>query len=655
MLFPKRFRSRESSGPNDRCVSRKELAAYSFGGIGVKIVSAVVALLELSSAKLLAGSALGIRNGDLATLNILATVIGIALGFLRGMLMDNTRSKKGKLRPYLLLAGIPSALLMTGFIFLPFETMSYSGRLWSLFATNILLQLCFPLYDQAYTLLAQVMSPSAEERAGIISVSAFIYSLGPSAMGLIAPVIAGYAGGLEHIAAYRILIPGFSVLGVLLGLFSYFGTRERIVVSKSYTPGVPFRSGIAQSVKNRFLWAHSLQSWCLLLQLGINSVTVWYFYYGVKDVFSLTTEQQGVWNGVLTSVLGAAAVPAILLSPVLIRRLGKRRLVIAYTLGGALSLTGMLLTVRSFWAFFAFSFLRTTFSTFPLIADPAINADILDYQQYRTGSRLEGLMGQLSLQTEAAVKIGVTFLIQTVVLQNHFGLTDNYDDLYSPLFREPMARAMILFALVGYLLSLIPFTLLYTLSEEKLRSYITVLKLRAALEDYADGVLSPGQLAEAARLYREAKTREEELLAEAAAFSGRKRKKKNASIEAQRIVLRERELFLLPETVKKVESAEKLVRGSADAVRREKRLREDAFAAADALPEGTRREAAARSKALREAKKRLNRFYREAYPVLEAEKLLRRKKLYDDWDAVFGAAESHPVCAPAPGKGGQVL
>ncbi|MCI6770993.1 MAG: MFS transporter, partial [Oscillospiraceae bacterium] len=157
--------------PEGRYIPYKEIMAYSVGGIGVKFVIAVAYYIGLSGTNLLAGSALGLKNDDLVNLSLIATVLNLLIVPLRGMIIDNTRSKKGKFRPYLLYAGIPTVLLTTGFALLPFDSMSYNAKLWSLFVVYISLQLCYPFYEQAYTTLVQVMSPNSTERADVISVS----------------------------------------------------------------------------------------------------------------------------------------------------------------------------------------------------------------------------------------------------------------------------------------------------------------------------------------------------------------------------------------------------------------------------------------------------------------------------------------------------
>lgn len=69
------------------------------------------------------------------------------------------------------------------------------------------------------------------------------------------------------------------------------------------------------------------------------------------------------------------------------------------------------------------------------------------------------------------MSMGITYFTQTIVMQNHFGLVDNYDDLYKASFREPISKGMILIALVGFVLALIPFVTMYTLTEEEHESH----------------------------------------------------------------------------------------------------------------------------------------------------------------------------------------
>lgn len=630
--------------PEGRYVPYKEIAAYSVGGIGVKFVIYTAWYIGLSATSLLAGSALGLKNGDLVKLTMIATVIGIFLVPLRGMIIDNTRSSKGKFRPYLLYTGIPSGILLTGFAFLPFESMSYNQKLWVLFITYELLQLCYPFYDQAYTTLVQVMSPNSTERADVITISTFIYSLAPTILGFLVPILAGFTGGLEHINAYRIIMPIFGIGGALIGLFSYTGTKERIIVAKDYTPKVPFFKGIGAGIQNKYQWARSITGWLILLQGGIGSVTTWYFYYGIKDVLGLSTQQQGVLNGTLTTILGAAATPAMLLAPLLIRKVGKRNLFIIYILGTTVSMIGMFLFIKQIWVLFAFTWLRGFFTTFTLITDGAMNADVLDYQQYKTGERLEGLMAQFVTFIGTFIGMGITYLTNTVLMQNTYGLTNNYDDLYKASFREPISKGMILLAIVGYVLSLIPFITMYTLTEEDHEGHIGVLKIRAALEDYATGALSVGQLEEAKQIYTGALTQLEELEAQLPTATGKKKRQIQRMIKGLQIIKDEKNRFDDPAMQRRVEKAKALLSHTVEELYGISEPTMDRYNAAKAMDESTKAAAKAKAQAMREASKELDRFHKKAYNYIQARKLVKQLEYYTHWETIF---ESESAAAEA--------
>ena len=625
-----------NSPPEGRYIPYKEILAYSVGGIGVKFVIYTVWYISLSATSLLAGSALGLKNGDLVKLNMIATIIGLFLGPIRGLIIDNTRSSKGKFRPYLLYTGIPSGLMLTVFAFLPFETMSYNQKLWALFISYMLLQLCYPFYDQAYTTLVQVMSPNSTERADVITVSTFIYSLAPTIMGFFVPLIAGFTGGLEHINAYRVIMPALGIGGALIGLFSYFGTKERIIVSKDYTPKVPFFKGIGAGIANKYQWARSLTSWCILFQAGVGNVTTWYFYYGIKDVLNLSTEKQGVLNGTLMTILGAAATPAMLLSPLLIRKLGKRNMYIFYILGNVITLVGMYLFIEQIWVLYAFIWIRGFFNTFPLIADSAMSADVLDYQQYKTGDRLEGLMGQFVGTIGVFVSMGITYFTQTIVMQNHFGLVDNYDDLYKVSFREPLSKGMIIIAIVGFVLALIPFITMYTLTEEQHDSHIKVLKIRAALEDYATDSLSDGQLDEAKQIYSDSvKEYDECIKALETAMKKKERKKLQTKIKALEIVMDEKDRFATEKMMKKTAKANELLTHTVEELYGISEPTLDKYNEANAMSENTKEEANLKATKLKEASKELDTFHKKAYDYIQARKLIKQKEYYANWDKIF--------------------
>ena len=104
-------------------VPYKEVAAYSVGGAGVYFITSMVGQIALSANSMIVGASIGLKAMDLQTMNVIVTLIMLLIAPTRAMLFDNTRSKMGKFRPYVLTMGLPTAILGTLFVYLPYETM----------------------------------------------------------------------------------------------------------------------------------------------------------------------------------------------------------------------------------------------------------------------------------------------------------------------------------------------------------------------------------------------------------------------------------------------------------------------------------------------------------------------------------------------------
>ncbi len=296
---------------------------------------------------------------------------------------------------------------------------------------------------------------------------------------------------------------------------------------------------------------------------------------------------------------------------------------------------GMYIFIEHIWALYVCVWLRGFFSTFTLIADGAMNADVLDYQQYKTGERLEGLMGQFVGIIGTFISMGVTYFTQTIVMQNYYGLSDNYDDLYKLSFREPLSKGMIVLALVGYIIALIPFITMYTLTEEEHDAHIKVLKIRAALEDYATDSLSEGQLEEAKQIYSDALIQLEQYKSDVLNASGKAKRKLNNQIKALELVVNEKNRFDDSKMIKKVEKANELLTHTVEELYGISEPSMDKYNEANALSEDTKEAVKIKTAKLKEASKELDTFHKKAYDYIQARKLIKQVEYYSHWDEIF--------------------
>lgn len=473
-------------------VSYKEIIAYGVGGMGVQFVMFFCSLIALSATSFLVGNTIGIKPMHLQYMAVASTIIGFGITIGRSYIIDSARFKSGKFRPWLAITGIPTVIIAVVFVWLPYETMSYMQKVIAVFLCYNLLQCFYPFFQQAYTDLANVISPNSHERTDIVSVSSIIYSMAPSLTGLFVPMLSTLTGGLNSITTYRIIHPLVAVVGLLLSYVAYAGTRERIIVAESHVTQFKFSDAFRAVAKNKYFWITSLAGWLGFLEGAVGVIIGWTFIYAYPDRMGL--------YGVATTLIGNAALWAMLICPIAIRVLGKRNLLIWCNVTNVV-LIGLLYPLyNNIPALIILSYLNGFINSFSIVYNPGINADMRDYQQYFTGERIDGMFGAVGI---IGSFIGMFTGMVLPTIYQMLGLEDNYDVLEVASFREDMFDVLIIAAVIGAALNFVPY-LFYDLTETKQRGIVKVLKIRAMFEDYGNGILRDESIVEAIDIIDEA-------------------------------------------------------------------------------------------------------------------------------------------------------
>lgn len=473
-------------------VSYKEIIAYGVGGMGVQFVMFFCSIIALSATSFLVGNTIGIKPMHLQYMAVASTIIGFGITIGRSYIIDSARFKSGKFRPWLAITGIPTVIIAVVFVWLPYETMSYMQKVIAVFLCYNLLQCFYPFFQQAYTDLANVISPNSHERTDIVSVSSIIYSMAPSLTGLFVPMLSTLTGGLNSITTYRIIHPLVAVVGLLLSYVAYAGTRERIIVAESHVTQFKFSDAFRAVAKNKYFWITSLAGWLGFLEGAVGVIIGWTFIYAYPDRMGL--------YGVATTLIGNAALWAMLICPIAIRVLGKRNLLIWCNVTNVV-LIGLLYPLyNNIPALIILYYLNGFINSFSIVYNPGINADMRDYQQYFTGERIDGMFGAVGI---IGSFIGMFTGMVLPTIYQMLGLEDNYDVLEVASFREDMFDVLIIAAVIGAALNFVPY-LFYDLTETKQRGIVKVLKIRAMFEDYGNGILRDESIVEAIDIIDEA-------------------------------------------------------------------------------------------------------------------------------------------------------
>ncbi len=539
--------------PKDRYMSFKEIASYAFGGIGAYLIVCMSIPCILGATNVFLSGTIGIGLTDMYIMYVIGVLAGIPLTGVRANIVDNTRNKAGKYRPYLLRMGIPCAVIFVLMVWFPYNKLNllvgtgevfgrsaaYVAKCAVVLAFNIALQFFYYFFYDAYENLIHVLSPNSQERADVASVKSIIYSFGPTVYNIIIPIIAALLKTNQtDIKVYRIAFPVIGVIGTLLVFVVYANTQEKIIQAKTHVIQIKFTDAIREVAKNKYFWIISLASWIGFLETAYANILYWLCNYG--GACSQPT------YAVITTVYGNASLWGMLLAPFCIRKWGKKKVQIVTNLFNIvfilcmypffLGTSGADGNIKNYviWAVMACLYLNAVVGAFAHILNPSIQADIRDYQQYKTGERIDGMFAAV-----ATIGSVITLITAGVLpaLQEKYGMTsavaqkvtsdaslmsrvlpgadkpigqmlaeqfangqDNFTNASSALYDVngillPLLRILVIVAAVGATLNVIPF-FFYDLTEAKQKAYVRVLKVRAVFEDYGNNALKDKDLVE---------------------------------------------------------------------------------------------------------------------------------------------------------------
>lgn len=442
-------------------VSLKEIVSFCIGGMGIKSVQSLVGYIQLAPTCLLVASVYGLSPRDIMVLFIITNIIGVLKTPFVSMLVDNTHTKRGKFRPYILWAGIPTlvSIIMLSWG-IPLDASSDIKIILIGIFINVL-SIAQPLYTNAYIGISQIITPNSEERTGILSISEFLANLGPSIIQFLLPTLAGLffgKDGMLDIRTYRVFMPLFGITGFLLGLLVMLRTEERVIEAKTEKKKekMSFAQGFKYICRNRYFWIVTISKFFDGFKGGLSLLLTWVCTYQL---------QNSSVQGIVQTIVSVGFTPGILLAPFIMKKLGKKYGVFfAHFLNCAAAVV-MLFTFKQGFVFFVISLFLYNFASGPqYIMQTSILSDGFDYQQDRDGVRIEGFGQnfQLMVSTIGSIVSTVvfTFIYESngLVADEVTGITD-YSILTDASIREPIITSVILVVIVASFLAAVPYLL----------------------------------------------------------------------------------------------------------------------------------------------------------------------------------------------------
>ncbi|MBQ7862371.1 MAG: MFS transporter [Clostridia bacterium] len=503
----------------------KEIVSLAGGSIGVRFITQCVSSVLLSATNVFVGNTIGIEPMNLYYIYLISVIISFPFTMLRAYIIDNTRNKKGKYRPYLISMGIPTVLLSIGYFWMPYEKMeSQVTKCVVVLLFNIGFQFFYNFLYEAYYNYVVVLSPNTQERANVSSVKAVVESFGPSVTGIIIPLFAkNFIGtdNLNDIRLYRYIWVPILILGLFLSIIVYANTHERIIQAKTHVVQIKFMDALREVTKNKYFWITSLAGWLGFLEGACFNILNWLYSYQ----HACTAGQYAL----ITTVYGNASLWGMLLAPLAIKKIGKGKTLLLINSLNIVFIGAIYPIVKyadmsiMIWLVLICLWMNALVGAFGHILSPSINGDIRDYQQYVSGERIDGmfaavgLIGSVITMATSSVlpaiyeKVGfneskLQELLPSIIAQE--GSLKDPTNVYNVLYHKETFIAifgvLIAASVIGAVMNVIPY-FFYDLTEVKQQGIIKVLKIRALFEDYGNGVLQDRDLVETIDIIKQAK------------------------------------------------------------------------------------------------------------------------------------------------------
>ena len=320
---------------------------------------------------------------------ILSKVFDALTNIIMGQLIDRTKTKQGKARPWLLMSA--PLLLVSGILA---YAVPHAGTtvqaVWIIVSYNFYYSIAYTMYYMSHTMMVPLSTRNIKQRDGLAMLSNMALNIIPGMfVAMLFPMVVIPSLGVDQTKWLK-MICVFSAAAFPCVILEYFFTKERITEESRNLGGG--EDGISVSGQLRACLTDRYWVIIILTQIIIQIVTdiqtTSLIYY---CNWVLGTYNDGTTQTIVSAVGNAPLGFGILLMWPLVKRFGKRRVM----------LSGLVVTVLGTGLFMlnpysmgpvlgsliirAFGALPLTYITMSMLADA------MDHVEWKSGFRVDGL------------------------------------------------------------------------------------------------------------------------------------------------------------------------------------------------------------------------------------------------------------------------
>jgi GPH family glycoside/pentoside/hexuronide:cation symporter len=372
---------------SENVTAKEKWLGYLLGPAGALLLNAVLATyLNVYYTDVL--KLTGVWGGAfLVIFPIISKIVDAITNVAMGYIIDRTRTKEGKARPWLLLSA--PLLAVTGILLFTVPSGSETVQIiWVMVSYNLFYSFAYTIFNMSHNLMVPLSTRDTTQR-GSLSVFNQIATIMMSGIlvALVFPMVIMPAIGADK-SKWIVLMSVLSILALPLTLLEYFFTKERVTLENQGTEeaAIPFRAQLKAIFTDRYMLI--IYAYFLIYTFGtsIKNLSLVYFCNYV-----LGTYNDGITQTLISVIGGIPMGIGIFAVWPLAKEFGKRNVTlvgfILYAIGSAvcwLFPTNMVIMLVG-------QFIKNIGGLPCSYVFMALFADVLDHVEWRSGIRCDGI------------------------------------------------------------------------------------------------------------------------------------------------------------------------------------------------------------------------------------------------------------------------
>lgn len=340
--------------------------------------------------------ALGLNPAIIGSIMMFSRIFDGISDILMGFVMDHTKSKHGKARPWLLWLALPIGISLILMFCVP-QMGDFGKYVYIAITYNLVTTVLYTAINIPYGALTSLMSRDQDERMVINIFRMTMAQIGSLLINAFTLPLVNTLGGSAHQKSWILASVIYGFIAMALFLLCFFKTKERVKVVniQPVEKKLSFVSSLKICIKN--------DQWLILVAIWVTMSFGMAMGMGVGTYYA----KYILGNENLAGFLMAISIlPVVLIMPLLpqvIRKIGKCKVAIIGGIIGTIGQLMMAINPTSFMWLVVCSVIKGIGQAATAGTMFAMIADTIEYGHWKTGIRTEGM---LYSSTTFGAKIG---------------------------------------------------------------------------------------------------------------------------------------------------------------------------------------------------------------------------------------------------------